>query len=146
MKKHFLSLLDTSHRKWTFSFLLIAIVLIIAGTLVGIADNFPGIIMVFLGMVFLFFSLIHPWRKPSYYLILSGICFGIVVLIILGIYIYASIFIKPGLEQTPGAGDDFLEGFAILTTFFICAPGIIAGLSGAVIRAVQKKPQDNSGF
>ncbi|OFY66217.1 MAG: hypothetical protein A2V64_01850 [Bacteroidetes bacterium RBG_13_43_22] len=143
MKKHFLSLIDTSHRKWTFSLLFIAIILVIAGILVGISDNPPGIAMVFFGMYFLFFSLIHPWRKPSYYLILSGICFGIIVLIIAGISIYALIFIKSGSGQTQGATGDFLEGFAILSTFFFCATGIIAGLSGAVIRAVQKKPQDN---
>jgi hypothetical protein len=143
MKKHFLTLLDTSHRKWTFSLLFIAIVLVTTGVLVGISDNPPGIAMVFFGMFFLFFSLIHPWRKPSNYLILSGICFGIIVLIMLGIYIYASLFLKSGSVQTPKSGDGFLEGFAMLTIFFICAPGIFAGLSGAVIRAFQKKPQNN---
>lgn len=143
MKKHFLSLLDSSHRKWTFSLLCIAIILIVAGSLAGISDNPPAIAMVFLGMFFLFFSVIHPWRKPSKYLILAGICACIIVLFFLGIYIYASLFVKPGSVSTPSGGDDFFEGFALLTIFFICAPGIVAGLSGAVLRAVQKKPQDN---
>lgn len=143
MKNHFLSLFQTTNRKWTLSLLCIGTILIIAGNLVGISDNPPGIVMVFLGMILLFFALIHSWRKPSYYLILAGISAGIIFLIFLGIYIYASLFLKPGSANVPTAAGNFFEAFFMLTIIFICMPGIIAGLLGAIIRGVQKKTQNN---
>ncbi len=141
MKKHLITLFDVAHRKWTFSLFCLSVILILAGGFTGITDNPPGIVMVFFGMVFLFLTLIHPWRKPANYLILAGICFIIIVLIFAGLYFYSLIIVKRSSVPESGNSDGILEAVTMLTVLFICAPGIIAGLSGSIIRAFQQKSQ-----
>jgi hypothetical protein len=139
MKKHFKTLFDAHHLKLTLSLLIIAAVLIFAGIMVGISDNIPGITMIFLGVVLLYFSVFHPWRKPMSFLVLAGICSGVVFALYAGIYAYSSIFLKPGNHQISNSAGEFLEGFILLSVFFVLAPGIIAGLTGAVLRYIGKK-------
>lgn len=139
MKKHFNSLIDNQHLKWTVSLLFVSVVLIIAGSLVGISDNFPGISMVFFGVVLLFISVVHPWRKPFKFMVLAGICSGAIAVLLIGVYIYASIFLKQGSPNATNSSGEFIEGFVVLSVFFVLVPGIVAGLSGAALRAIQNK-------
>ncbi len=137
MKKHFNLLIDSQHLKWTLLLLFVSIVLIIAGSLIGISDNFPGISMVFFGAVLLYFSVFHPWRKPFKFMVLAGICSGAIFVLLIGVYVYASIFLKPGSQHAVNSGGDFLEGFVLLSVFFVLAPGIVAGLAGAALRYIR---------
>jgi hypothetical protein len=69
------------------------------------------------------------WKKPSTYLMLIGVCIGIILLEFLVI----TILDKMGKGDY--VNDNITEGLLI----FICIPGIIAGIIGAIICAVRKK-------
>lgn len=71
----------------------------------------------------------HLLKKTNTYLILTGICVGILVLEWLGI----TILDKMGKGEY--VNDNIAEGVA----FFICFPGILIGIIGAIICAVRKK-------
>lgn len=139
MKKHFKSLVDAQHLKWTVSLLLVSIVLIIAGSSIGISDNFRGISMIFFGAVLFYFSALHPWREPIKFLVLAGICSGAIAVLFIGVYTYSSIILKPGAQQAANFSGEFIEEFVLLSVFFVLAPGIVAGLAGAALRAMQTK-------
>ena len=125
MKKHLISLFDPEHRWWTMSFFLVSLALIIVSVSVGINENFPGLAMLFAGMVFLFFGMVHPWRVVANYVILTGVCFGIILLILLGIGILKDIHI--------GKINNNFDGIVMSLFFLICLPGIVVGIIGAII-------------
>jgi hypothetical protein len=129
MKKHFLSLLDTAHRWLTLSFFLASVLLVIASQAVGTTDNLPGISMLLCGMVFLFFTFLHPWRKSQNYGILAGVCIGLILLTFLVIYILSALHLNEYIS----------EGIVMGFIGLICVPGIIAGIIGAIIWAIRKK-------
>ena len=129
MKKHFISLFDSAHLKWTISLFTIAVLLIIISSLVGISDNLPMIAMLLTGIILLFFAVLHPWKKAVNYGILVGVCVGILLLEWLGITILAKMHLDKYLS----------EGIAMGVAFLICVPGILVGIIGAIICAVRKK-------
>ncbi|MCX6259256.1 MAG: hypothetical protein NTY95_00255 [Bacteroidia bacterium] len=129
MKKHFISLFDSAHLKWTISLFTIAISLIIISSLVGISDNLPMIAMLLTGIIILFFSVLHPWEKAGNYGLLAVVCIGILLLEGLGIYILAKMHLDKYLS----------EGIAMGVAFLSSVPGILVGLIGALICAVRKK-------
>jgi hypothetical protein len=129
MKKHFISLFDSAHLKWTISLFTIATLFIIISSLVGISDNLPMIAMLLTGIILLFFSVFHPWEKAYNYGILAMLCIGILLLEWLGISILAKMHLDKYLS----------EGIAMGVAFLICVPGILVGIIGAIICGVRKK-------
>jgi hypothetical protein len=129
MKKHFISLFDSEHLKWTIELFVIAALFIIIPSLVGISDNLPMIAMLLTGIILLFFAVLHPWKKAGNYGILVMVCIGILLLEWLGIHILASMHLDKYLS----------EGIAMGVAFLICVPGILVGIIGAIICAVRKK-------
>ena len=87
------------------------------------------IAMLLSGIIILFFSVLHPWKKSSNYAILAGVCIGILLLEGLSIHILASMHLDKYLS----------EGIAMGVAFFLCVPGIIVGTIGAIISAVREK-------
>jgi len=70
----------------------------------------------------------HLWQKTSTYLILIGVCVAILLLEVLVITI---------LDKM-GKGETINDTIAESVAFFICVPGIIVGITGAIICAVRK--------
>jgi hypothetical protein len=128
MKNHFLTLFDPAHRWHTFSFFAAAVMLIVAALVAGINDNFAGIAMLLGGMVFLFFSFLHPWRNSFSYGILAIICIGLICLTFLLIYILSLM----------GMSEYISEGVVMGFIGLLCIPGILTGIIGSVIRANRK--------
>jgi hypothetical protein len=129
MKKYFISLLDSSHRWYTIFFLLFSVLLIIGSQLVGTTDNIPGLSMLLGGMVFLFYTFLHPWRKSSAYAKLAGVSFGLILLTFLAIFILSS------LHKNQYLSEGIVMGFIGL----ICLPGIVTGVAGALFWANRGK-------
>jgi hypothetical protein len=126
MKRHFISLFDPVHRWWTMSFFIASIILIVTSILVSI-DNTPGFAILFVGMIILFFAIVHPWRDVSNYVILISVCIGIILLLIVVIG-----FIKDtgnDIGKTEYFGETIIMGLF----FFICLPGIVVGIIGSII-------------
>ena len=71
----------------------------------------------------------HLLVKTSTYLILIGVCIGILLLILLGITVLDK------MDKAEYINDNIAEGMI----FFICIPGIIVGIIGAIICAIRKK-------
>jgi predicted Na+-dependent transporter len=69
------------------------------------------------------------WRKNNIYLILIGVCIGIILLVLLAI----TILDKMGKAEY--INDNVAEGIIL----FICIPGIIIGIIGTIIRTFRKK-------
>jgi hypothetical protein len=133
MKTHLLSLFDQAHRNWTLSLFSFALILIIGSQIVGTTDNIPGLLMLFIGIILLFFSILHPWRKARNYGILAGICGGILILGWLGIYLLAALHLEKYIS----------EGVVMITAFLFCLPGIIVGIIGSIICAFRPGKPNN---
>jgi hypothetical protein len=129
MNKHIQSLFDNQHIRLTVTLFAAAVFLMVGSQIVGITDNLPGIAMLFAGIILLYFSFLHPWRKIEYYAILIGVCVGILLLEWLGIHLLIR------LNKTKYLS----EGIAMVLAFFICMPGIITGIIGTLICTFIKK-------
>jgi hypothetical protein len=128
MRNHFISLFDATHLRRTIYLFVIAAVLIIASFLAGENETLLTIFLL-AGIISLFFTVLHPWKKASNYWILVGVCIGILLLILLGI----TVLDKMGKGES--VNDNITEGIILL----VCVPGIIVGITGAIICAVNSK-------
>jgi hypothetical protein len=128
MKNHFISLFAVDNIRKTIIFFVIAALCIIISSLVGISDNLPMIAMLLTGIIFLFFAVLHPWNKAYNYGFLAVVCVVILVLEGLGIMILAKMHLDKYLS----------EGIAMGVAFLICVPGILVGITGAIICAIRK--------
>jgi hypothetical protein len=124
MKNHFISLFDSGQVRKTIILFLIAAVLISVSLITGISDNLPMIAMLFAGIIFLFFALLHPWNKAAWFAILAAVCLVILILD----------FLWPLIS----------EGFA-MTVGFVCFAGIITGIIGIFTRTKSWKRLPYSG-
>jgi len=138
MKKQFLRLFDRTNRWWTVSYIVAGVLLIIASDIVTISDNPPGIALLYCGVIFLFLAFVHPWRKASSFGTLAGICAGIIALTFVILSIAAPYMTPKDPASTPG-GSGYLEAFVMILILFICAPGILVGIIGAVYYSIKKK-------
>lgn len=129
MKKHFILLFDSTHLWWTISLFALAVLLIVIASIIGIADNLPGIILMYAGIISLLFAFTHPWKKAMNYVILAVVCIGIFLLGLLVVMILDKI----GGDRKINL-DGIVEGFALL----VLIPGILTGIIGAIICAVRK--------
>jgi hypothetical protein len=123
MKNHFSSLIDPFNRSQTLRYFTISVVLIAASKISGINDNLIGITALVTGVCSLFYSLVHIWKKGRSYAILAWTCAAIMALTFAVICILSWL----GYEKYPG------EAVFMFTIFFICLPGIIVGILGAVL-------------
>jgi hypothetical protein len=114
MTNHFITLFDANHKRTTIILFTLAFILIVIALSIGTSDNFPAIAMLIAGIIILFFSLLHPWKKAIYYATLVAVC-GIILPLIWG-------------NQLLGESLDVLIGG-------ICATGILVGISGIIIRS-----------
>ena len=129
MKKHFQSLFDPEHLRLTMFLFAAAVLLMIVSQIVGITDNLPGIAILLAGIILLYFSILHPWRKLEYYAILIGVCVGILLLEWLGIHLLVRLHMEKYVSEAIG----------MIVAFFLCLPGIVTGIIGTLICAFRKK-------
>jgi hypothetical protein len=129
MKNHFITLIDTAHRRLTIILLISSALLIIGSNITGIVDNLPGILMLFAGVILLFFSFIHPWREIKNYAILAVVSIGIIFLIFLAIFILSALHMQKYIN----------EGVVMVPILFFCIPGIVVSIIGILICAGMKK-------
>ncbi len=129
MKSHFLSLVNPSHRWLTLSLLVASVLLVSASQFVGTTDNLPGLLLLFVGVILLFFTFLHPWRKSSNYVKLSLVSVGVAVLT------FVMIFLLSMLKMTQYIS----EALVMSTIFLFCLPGIVVGMIGNVFFSLRKK-------
>lgn len=129
LKNHLVSLFDSSHIRMTIILVISGLLLITGSQITGTTDNLPGLTMLFTGVILLFFSVLHPWRKMQNYAILAGVCIGIIILVFLAIYILAALHLEKYIS----------EGVVMITILLICLPGIVVSIIGILVCAGRKK-------
>jgi hypothetical protein len=122
MKNHFSSLFEPSHRQQTILYFIISVVLIVASEIAGLTDNLIGIAALLTGVCFLFYTLLHTWKRGRSYAIMAWIFAGIILLTLAVIYLLSIL----GYEQY------LSRGVVMFIMFLICLPGIIVGILGAI--------------
>jgi hypothetical protein len=124
MKKHFISLFGSSRIKKTAILFSISALLISVSLIAGTSDNIPMITMLLAGIIFLFFTVLHPWEKAASFAVLTGVCFVILALD----------FIWP-----------FINEDVAMTAGFGCLAGILTGIIGIFTRVQSWKRLPYSG-
>jgi hypothetical protein len=113
MKNHFIYLFNKENLRKTIILVAIGALLISASLIIGTSDNIPMIVMLFAGIILLSSAILRPWKKASYFAILTAVCFVIL----------AMDFIWPFIN----------EGIA-MSVGFVCFAGIITGIIGIFTR------------
>jgi len=122
-----------NNRKLTFIFFIIGCLLLVMAYIIGIADNLPGILLLYLGTIALILSFVHSWRKPRKFKILTIVSIiGIPVFIILYNLLYG--LSKMSAEITLLSSFlNLLSVLSFLLAIIVCPAGLLIGLVGAVI-------------
>ena len=134
---------STPHNRiMTFILLAICGLLAVAAGVVGIDDNFPGILLAFLAATTFVLAFVHPWRtaKKFMFLLLASVL-GFVLYIILNIILDTA----AQDPATAGALQDLLQSpivnaFSIIITM-ICSAAFIVGAVGAVAMFIRNRRQ-----
>ncbi|MEJ2596647.1 MAG: hypothetical protein P8100_16320 [bacterium] len=133
MKSYFSKLFSTPYRKITVGLLVTGVCFILAALIAGIADNLPGIILLFIGLLALMFSLIHPWRETKSYLILLIVSLAGGVLFAVLHNIFHALSIK--LADLKFIADLFEVAGAVsfVIAVLICPVGLLIGFFGTIL-------------
>jgi hypothetical protein len=124
MIKHIISLFKPDKIKKTLILFATSALLITVSLIVGTGDNIPMITMLLAGIVFLFFTVLHPWEKAVSFAVLTVVCFVILALD----------FMWP-----------FINEDVAMTAGFGCLAGIMTGIIGIFTRVKSWKRLPYSG-
>jgi hypothetical protein len=124
MKKHFISLFGSNQIRKTAILFSISALLISVSLIVGTSDNIPMITMLLAGIIFLFFTVLHPWEKAASFAVLTVGC----------LVILALDFIWP-----------FINEDVAMAAGFGCLAGIMTGIIGIFTRVKSWKRLPYSG-
>jgi hypothetical protein len=124
MIKHIISLFKPDKIKKTIILFAISALLITVSLIVGTGDNIPMIAMLLAGIIFLFFTVLHPWEKAASFAVLTVVCFVILALD----------FMWP-----------FINEDVATTAGFSCLAGIMTGIIGIFTRVKSWKRLPYSG-
>jgi hypothetical protein len=124
MIKHIISLFKPDKIKKTVILFATSALLITVSLIVGTSDNIPMITMLLAGIIFLFFSVLHPWEKAASFAVLTVVCFVILALD----------FMWP-----------FINEDVAMTAEFGCLAGIMTGIIGIFTRVKSWKRLPYSG-
>lgn len=117
-----------AHRRLTLILVILASLLIVMSGIIGITDNLPGLTTLYAGIILLFLSFVHIWRKWENYAILCGACAILILLVWLGIHLFIAI----------GKPQYISEAVVMILLMFICVPGILVGISGAIYWSLRR--------
>lgn len=139
MKDFIKFLVNQSNRKVTFTFLAISIISSVIAFIIGISDNPPGILLLFIGFAALILVFVHHWRKAKKFLILFiASLIGFPIFVILHNVMYA-------LEEMVGdiVVISQLIRFIDISSFFIailvCPAGVLVGAVGSIVFFLKNK-------
>jgi hypothetical protein len=124
------------NKKKTYVFITLSIISIAAALIIGIDDNPPGIILCFIGGLFLILAFTYNWNKVKPYLILA-------IASLLGFII--SVLLHNFLSVTgEGTFLEIIGAFFFLTVIFLCPAGAFIGIVGSLIQAYKKMKKSNT--
>jgi hypothetical protein len=124
---------DRKHRKATIALLAIGATLVIVALIVGIADNLPGILLLYLGVAAFILAFAHGWhRARSFQILLLVSVIGVPVFAVLHNVMYALANMMGGVVLLRQVFQ-FLHASCFLLALIVCPPGILIGAVGSLV-------------
>ena len=128
-------------RPGTIPPLFVGSILIVVALIVGISDNPPGVWLVYLGLIFLCFSLVHHWREAGRFgtlLAVAVISFPVLVLI-------HNIFdtLNDKIGNVPVVNQLFggLAAISFIGGVLIAPAVVMVGVIGGLFYLIKKQPK-----
>ena len=116
----------------TLAFLVIGSLFLVGGLLVEIADNAPGLLLVYGAVTSFILAFAHRWREPRKFFLLLGLSFlSFIVFAVLH-----NVFYAIGESSNTSWATSLMEVLHVgsfLVAVLICPPGILVGLIGYFI-------------
>lgn len=133
---------DTNKLRWTtLALIAVGCAFLAAGLVIGIADNPPGLALVYLAVSAWIAAFAHRWRRvKSFLILLVASLVGFPLAVVLHNVFYALAEVASdvvGLSQVLA----FLEVVFFLIAIFVCPPGVLIGAVGSVVLALSRSHQ-----
>ncbi|MFH0842212.1 MAG: hypothetical protein V1903_06285 [Bacteroidota bacterium] len=138
MKNHFITLFNRTNRTRTIFFLSIAVFFFPFALFLRTLE-YPAVIwihqiLLFGGAFSLFTGLFRIWALPKHFFLFAGACFVIAL-----IPFFVIVPVVNAINTGPGTKfEEALTGVIFFIIVYLCIPGIIFGLAGAVYRSAKK--------
>lgn len=130
---------DKNKHKITLILLLIGCILIVLSLIIGISDNFPGILLCYLGITSLMLAFTHHWREIKKFIILllwSIIGFPVSVVLHNLLYALGKILAENVILNQMF---EILHVLFFLIAILICPPAMLIGAVGSLVTYIRKK-------
>lgn len=125
-------------RRLTLALLAVGCAFLAAALVIGIGDNPPGLVLVYLAISTWIVAFAHRWRRvKSFLILLAASLVGFPLSVVLHNVFYALAEVASefvGLSQALG----FLEVVFFLIALFVCPPGVLIGAVGSVVLALSR--------
>ena len=118
-------------QKSSYVYLAGSVIFIIVALIVGIDDNVPGIILLFISSILLVLAFTHNWNRPKPYVLL--IIFSLVGFVVSTIL--HNVFEAIGGERTFFG---IVGALFFLVALFLCPAGLLMGIIGSIIKSFNK--------
>lgn len=133
----------THKLRWTtLALIALGCAFLAAGLVIGIADNPPGLALVYLAVSAWIAAFAHHWRRvKSFLILLVASLAGFPLFVVLHNVFYALAEVASdvvGLSQVLA----FLEVVFFLIAIFVCPPGVLIGAVGSVVLALSRFRRD----
>jgi hypothetical protein len=134
---------DANKLRWTtLALIAVGCAFLAAGLVIGIADNPPGLALVYLAVSAWIAAFAHHWRRvKSFLILLVASLAGFPLFVVLHNVFYALAEVASdvvGLSQVLA----FLEVVFFLIAIFVCPPGVLIGAVGSVVLALSRFRRD----
>jgi hypothetical protein len=132
------------NRKITLTLLAACVLSVSAALLVGIDDNPPGILLLYVASFALVLAMVHHWRSMKRFLLLAGMAaIGFIVFAVLHNVMHGVAKMATDVFLV----ESLLEGIGVLSFFlalFLCPPAVLTGLGGALFWSVRNRTRNDA--
>jgi hypothetical protein len=126
-------------RRVTLALLAVGSVFLAAGLVLGIGDNPPGLVLVYLAVTVWMVAGVHRWRSVKrFLLLLAASLVGFPLFVVLHNLFYALAEVTSDVVAL-SQGMGFLEVLFFLVALFVCPPGVLIGAVGSVVLALSRR-------
>ena len=120
------------NRRATLVYAAVCVLSFIAALLVGVSDNPPGILLLYISSFALILAAVHRWNSMKKFLLLAAIAaVGFVVFVVLHNFAHAGADMAADIV----ALKMLLEGVSVVSFFLallVCPPAFLVGMAGAL--------------
>jgi hypothetical protein len=129
---------EHKHRYSTLALIAVGCACLAVGLVIGIGDNPPGLVLVYVAVSAWILAFAHRWRRAkSFLILLAASLVGFPLFVVLHNLFYALaelasdvVVLSPVLM--------FLEVVFFLIALFVCPPGVLIGATGSVVLALSR--------